>query len=158
MESVTALSTRAEIFRRTELAHQLNRLATLINVSRLPLPAGRFAPVLEFVVGTVEDVDAVGEAIGEMPRRHKSTYWVDLETAELHVRWSTPVDEDGTGLDYSREPDDPTPVSPARVPMHTDAVTESGLVDESDGCRHECAELGVSPDCGVHGGLFESGS
>lgn len=130
MESVTALSTRAEIFRRTELAHQLNRLATLISVSRLPLPAGRFAPVLEFVVATCEDVETVGEAIGEAPRRHKSTYWVDLETAELHVRWSTTIADPAspTGLDYSRPADEPQPVA-GREPMHTGAVTESGLVD-----------------------------
>lgn len=42
---------------------------------------------------------------------------------------------DPSGLSYSRavdEPDDPTPVSPARVPLHTGAMTDCGLVDESD--------------------------
>jgi hypothetical protein len=41
---------------------------------------------------------------------------------------------DPTGLAYTRaddEPDDPTPVSPARVPMHTGAMTDGGLVDET---------------------------
>ncbi len=78
---------------------------------------------------------------------------------------------DPTGLAYTRAddgPDDPTPVSPARVPMHTGAVTDDGLVDESerDGCpvgpdgevRHllECAEdreqaeLAAWPTSGWH--------
>lgn len=42
------------------------------------------------------------------------------------------------GLDFSRaddEPDDPTPVSPARVPMHTGGMTEGGLVDETRATR-----------------------
>lgn len=41
---------------------------------------------------------------------------------------------DPTGLAYTRaddEPDDPTPVSGARVPAHTGGVTEGGLVDET---------------------------
>lgn len=42
---------------------------------------------------------------------------------------------DETGLTYTRadtEPDDPTPVSPARVPLHTGAVVDGGaLVDET---------------------------
>jgi hypothetical protein len=36
------------------------------------------------------------------------------------------------GLAYSREPDDPTPVSPARVPAHTGGMTEDGLIDETE--------------------------
>jgi hypothetical protein len=42
---------------------------------------------------------------------------------------SEPAD---TGLSYSRaddEPDDPTPISPARVPLHTGAMTDHGLVE-----------------------------
>ena len=39
---------------------------------------------------------------------------------------------DPTGLGFSREADDPTPVSPARVPLHTGGVVEGGqLVDET---------------------------
>jgi hypothetical protein len=41
---------------------------------------------------------------------------------------------DPTGLAYTRaddEPDDPTPVSPARVPLHTGGMTDGGLVDET---------------------------
>lgn len=33
---------------------------------------------------------------------------------------------DFTGLTFSREPDDPTPVSPARVPLHTGSVVDGG--------------------------------
>lgn len=45
-----------------------------------------------------------------------------------------PEPADPTGLLHSRaddEPDDPTPVSGARVPAHTGGVTEGGLVDET---------------------------
>lgn len=43
------------------------------------------------------------------------------------------TDTDPTGLAYTRaddEPDDPTPVSGARVPAHTGGVTEGGLAEE----------------------------
>lgn len=32
---------------------------------------------------------------------------------------------------FSRAADDPTPVSPARVPLHTGAMTDEGLVYEA---------------------------
>jgi hypothetical protein len=39
---------------------------------------------------------------------------------------------DANGLGYSREADDPTPVSPARVPLHTGGVIDDGqLIDET---------------------------
>jgi hypothetical protein len=53
-----------------------------------------------------------------------------VELVERHVA-------DPLGLDRSRaddEPDDPTPVSPARVPLHTGGMTDGGLVDETDRC------------------------
>lgn len=46
------------------------------------------------------------------------------------------IPTDPTGLAYSRAddgPDDPTPVSPARVPLHTGGMTDCGLVDETPG-------------------------
>jgi hypothetical protein len=55
---------------------------------------------------------------------HDSTSF--LPDAEVLVEPAGPI-----GHDYSREPDDPTPVSPARVPLHTGAMTDGGLVDES---------------------------
>lgn len=33
-----------------------------------------------------------------------------------------------SGLGYSREADDPTPVSPARVPLHTGSVIADGVL------------------------------
>lgn len=74
--------------------------------------------------------------------------------------------DDPTGLAYSRadEADDPTPVSPARVPLHTGAVTDGGLVevaagqiavasDAEPGCYHprscpRCQQAGKA--CGEH--------
>ena len=61
------------------------------------------------------------------------------------ANWRAPLSDferragvvDPTGLDYTladSEPDDPTPVSPGRVPLHTGAVVDGGqLVDETRG-------------------------
>lgn len=61
---------------------------------------------------------------------------------------------DPTGLTYSRDADDSTPVSSARQPLHTGAVTDEGLVDESE--HHQVAgsvggpgENGAECVCGV---------
>ena len=53
-----------------------------------------------------------------------------LRAENARLRAALPADP--TGLAYSRadEADDPTPVSPARVPLHTGAVTDEGLVEE----------------------------
>jgi hypothetical protein len=61
---------------------------------------------------------------------------------------------DPTGLAYSRADDGETtqPIA-GRTPPHVGAVTDAGLVDETGDCHHGCASLGVSPDCGVHGGV-----
>ena len=56
---------------------------------------------------------------------------------------------DPLGLAYTRaddEPDDPTPVSPARVPMHNGGMTDDGLVDETPAEPVACP-----PWCGVDG-------
>lgn len=70
------------------------------------------------------------DAITEEQQRH----WVDSGRAADHAE-PKPADADPTGLTYSREldeADDPTPVSPARGgPVHTGAVTDEGLVDET---------------------------
>lgn len=47
-------------------------------------------------------------------------------------RPAEPQRDDPTGLLYQRPADDPTPVSPARGELHTGAVTDDGLVEESD--------------------------
>jgi hypothetical protein len=53
----------------------------------------------------------------------------DNELERLRARVAELEAKDAHG--FSREADDPTPVSPARVPLHTGAVTDEGLVDES---------------------------
>ena len=58
---------------------------------------------------------------------------------------------DPTGLSYSREADDPTPVSGARVEMHTGAVTDEGLVDETSKV-FACTGHGIHPHPGNDGG------
>lgn len=56
-------------------------------------------------------------------------------------------DADPTGLAYSREADDPTPVSGARVEPHTGGVTEAGLVDETEPkCTPECDAMTTRPE------------
>lgn len=57
---------------------------------------------------------------------------------------------DPTGLGYSREaePDDPRPVSPGRVPLHTGAMTADGLVDETNETVHFNFVQGDTP-CGL---------
>lgn len=60
----------------------------------------------------------------------------DVVTAAERVRSVTPM-PNLTGLDYSREAGDPTPVSGGRVGMHTGAVTDAGLVDETDAALDE---------------------
>jgi hypothetical protein len=54
------------------------------------------------------------------------------------------IPADPSGLSYSREADDPTPVSPARVPLHTGGMTDGGLVDETS-----AAELGERADAAI---------
>lgn len=73
-----------------------------------------------------------------------------------HMRIVIPAvlqpDADLAGLYYSREADDPTPVSPARVPLHTGGMVDGDrLVDETDskpmprclpGCRRTDRKYG----------------
>jgi hypothetical protein len=56
----------------------------------------------------------------------------DLVGAQVHLQLHI---VDPEGLSYTRDDagaDDPTPVSPARVPLHTGGMTEDGLVDETE--------------------------
>lgn len=54
-----------------------------------------------------------------------------------------------SGLDYSRaaDGDDPQKIG-QREPLHTGAVTEAGLVDETEPCWHGTNCGGGGPDCG----------
>ena len=73
------------------------------------------------------------------------------EVAELRAA-AAPTTPAGTGpltsngYDYTRadtDADDPTPVSPARVPLHTGAMTDAGLVDETDARQAAWSALGM---------------
>lgn len=71
-----------------------------------------------------------------------TSYQTDREVAE-NVRAALVAEKlvrgELTGMTYSREADDPTPVSPARMPLHAGAVTEQGLCevrfDPATGCE-----------------------
>jgi hypothetical protein len=91
---------------------------------------------------------------------------VDFYLADKQIPLASAADR--TGMAYSRaddEPDDPRPVSPARVPLHTGGMTDGGLVDETpavpDTCNADCAcradpscqgaPAGFEADCGLVG-------
>lgn len=62
------------------------------------------------------------------------------------------VPADPFGLAYTRadsEADDPTPVSPARVPMHTGGMTAEGLVDETPAPVWHFSEKGTWTACAL---------
>lgn len=64
----------------------------------------------------------------------------EVELKELRARVAeleATTDSDATGLAYTRtdsEPDDPTPVSPARVPLHTGSVVADGVLVTDGAC------------------------
>jgi len=63
-------------------------------------------------------------------------------------------DADSTGLTYSREADDPTPVSGGRVEPHVGAVTDAGLVDETEvqcaaAAPHAPHRMTFAPEMGI---------
>lgn len=143
-----------ERFRRRELSSQLVSLANLHLEAELPAPRFDRTPVLEFHLRTEAEIDRVAAAIGATPKRHGPEYFTGIDNAELRVRWTALVlehdgpgvecqrcksegfegvhhDADPTGLSYSREADDPTPVSGARVEPHVGGVTDAGPVDET---------------------------
>jgi len=70
---------------------------------------------------------------GEPDERDAKIEQLTAELAALRAAAALQPDADPSGLGYSREADDPTPVSPARVPLHTGGVVDGGqLVDETD--------------------------
>jgi len=82
----------------------------------------------------------------------------ELERLRAEVeRLRAQVDADASGLTYTRadsEPDDPTPVSPARVPLHTGGpvgtVSDSTLVVDETPEHYETGGS-VGPNPGDHG-------
>jgi len=144
--------------RRTLTTH-LYALADLIEHHDLPLPE-QWAH-LDFHFDNVEAVAEIGRRTGipvvdDTAGRHSVTWPAEADRGgnKFRVEWFTYAKEpepepaaDPTGLDYGRgdtEADDPTPVSPARVPMHTGGVVDGGeLVDETP----------ADPTAGVFDGL-----
>jgi hypothetical protein len=67
---------------------------------------------------------------------------------------------DPSGHGYSREADDPTPVSGGRIEPHTGGMTESGLVDETAGRLTHIPGCNCQPGsavvrCRTNGGLVD---
>jgi hypothetical protein len=68
---------------------------------------------------------------GELDAREAELERLRAEVAELRAAATKPSVNLGA-FGYSRDADDPTPVSPARVPLHTGGVVDGGqLVDET---------------------------
>jgi hypothetical protein len=151
------LATEAEVrasqddVRREHVAAQLRQLADLIVDKRLPLPGPYELANVTFHFGRqVEAVDRVAELLGTERTTAYGTTTVKLPSTGkglLSIGWDAyapkakpaadpvPVASgDPTGLAYTRaddEADDPTPVSPGRVPLHTGGLVDGGqLVDE----------------------------
>jgi hypothetical protein len=111
---------------------ELNREVPYVTVSFLP-SASDATPDER-----IADVNTVAQAVlGCDGKRdeHSSGVWQTArgERAGVYVNVTERLgdSEPDTGLDYSREADDPTPVSGARVAMHTGAVADCGLVEEA---------------------------
>lgn len=85
----------------------------------------------------------------QLAKREVEIERLRAEVTALRAAAALQPDADPTGLDYTRadtDADDPTPVSPARVPLHAGGVVDGGqLVDESDG---EAVSDIPSPGCG----------
>lgn len=171
------LATKAEVdehrddARRMQLAAQLRQLAELVVSKRLPLPGRYEHSFVSFNFGRhIDQVDRVAEILGverEVVYGSGQVKWPSSREGLLDVTWQAyaPKEEpkpepepvaDPTGQAYTRADDgadDPTPVSPARVPLHTGAVTDEGLVDETEALiRCGCGPT-HTPDC-IHGVSF----
>jgi hypothetical protein len=148
--------------RRERVAGALRELADMVLNHELPIGGSYSEPVVSFRLGRdVAAVERVAEVLGlEVDRQDRTAQaWMGVQDrAPLTVYWSAslpkeaaPVvepDPDPTGLAYSRadDADDPTPVSPGRVPLHTGGVVDGGrLVDETP-AESEGVFNGL-PDC-----------
>jgi hypothetical protein len=134
---------------REQLANELRRLAEMILNPAMPVPQYGISMYASFKTGA--EVRAAAEVFSLPVESRKPNAGIqtpewpqDRKSYEqgIHLHWLTITDESGeacapvddpTGLAYTRaddEADDPTPIGP-REPMHTGAMTESGLVDET---------------------------
>lgn len=153
---MTDLSLAADRFRRDELTWSLNRIATLINTGRIPLPSRHAGPiVIDFTVPR-DGVDQAAASIGREPQQYKDEYFVTLDGEELRVRWSAHSPADPVGHLYGRgdEGQDPQPAA-GRLPAHLeDGVTgEVEMVDTAAADEPAChgAPAGFEAYCGVAG-------
>jgi len=104
------------------------------------------------VVGKVVETKAItGSAPARQQFRAEGADWCGSGSVWNHsdgFRLAPEPDDDPTGLAYSRadEADDPTPVSGGRIEPHTGAVTDEGLIDETEEPeRHEVGGGEVGP-------------
>jgi hypothetical protein len=95
-------------------------------------------------------------ALERLQRNQDAIRRLEEENADIRKEWiakqlSAPADQDPdpTGLNYTRADDDtadPTPPGP-REPLHTGAMTEHGLVDETaPKCTPKCDALTTRPE------------
>lgn len=117
---------------RHQLADQLRDIALLVDQTALPMTShSNIAMRLDFHLDTLPEVEAVAEMLDlkltiDSAGRHAAIYCPAGEPTFVQAEWFTYVREpkpDPTGLDYSREADDPTPVSPA-VPAYVQGEPE----------------------------------
>lgn len=133
--------------RRRRLADALHDLADLILNKSLPVPGPYHDMSVRFGFGSnAESVAEVAKALGIETTDRYGQYvaeWpANAEPGELTATWhaysqkKAEADLKASGLDYTRadtEADDPTPVSPARVPLLTGSVVEGDelVVDDA---------------------------
>lgn len=160
--------------RRERIASRFDRLADLMRQTETPLPEQWREIIVDVDFGDdVGKLKAVAEAVGVDVRDSPvgstvSAIWSDVldhgAGLAVHYRAHRPK-PDPTGLAYSREAEDPTPVSGARVEPHVGGVTEAGLVDETaknrvgtnsghghawerpDGVKARCGGPGLCSEC-----------
>lgn len=87
------------------------------------------------------------------PVAHRGPTQADLDAAKFAGGWAAATaqaieDDTDDGLGYSREMDDSSPVSPARVPLHTGSVVNGDelVIDQSVVCSCATDPLECIPD------------
>jgi hypothetical protein len=140
------------VSRRHDVATQMERLATVIRSNEVPLPGEYDAVTVTINVEQQAEVERVGTLLNIEPKTmygQTSVAWPpNVEHGSpFRASWFAYVPRDPkpeptpepaavadeSGLAYSREADDPTPISPARVPLHTGSVVDGGqLVTDAD--------------------------
>jgi hypothetical protein len=148
-EAVLTLATAAEVAEqqaragRARVAAELVRLADLVLNHELPVTVAGNTPTVAFPLGRdVAAVERVASVLGrkvDRIGRNVSVWLSEPDELPVGVYWSAfepkdaVPDPDPTGQLYSREVDDPTPVSGARGgELHHGAMTDGGLIDETE--------------------------